>query len=294
MCCYTAFHSRPTKGSQFNCSIQATKIGINGFGRIGRMVFQAQRLSCGWLPVPGTRNHQWRFSSRADSQFYQRAYQEMVRSWIVFPDFLWNLVTRSSDFQRGMEVQTDICYGLLIDCHEKDIRKSSPNFVHQSWHFQSHPLIPNMYQVSVKYQHFFVVLLTLGIDHFLLVEMPGHLRPEPLGNQVGRGGCGWYVHWCGIFCVSNEAACLQGMRIVLTLVSTEDGFRFCGHQNRFVASMCLNLVLRQIPVVQIPFDTQITQPTWWSTFPDNFDPWVVFWCLASLSWHLFLSRWWGA
>ena len=51
--------------------------------------------------------------------------------------------------------------------------------------------------------------------------LPGHLRPEPLGNQVGRGGCGWYVHWCGIFCVSNEAACLQWMRVVLPVVSTE-------------------------------------------------------------------------
>jgi len=51
--------------------------------------------------------------------------------------------------------------------------------------------------------------------------LPGHLRPEPLGNQVGRGGCGWHVHWRGIFCLSNEAACLQWMRVVLPVVSTD-------------------------------------------------------------------------
>ena len=87
---------------------EATKIGINGFGRIGRMVFQAWTFTANRLPTP---------------------------------------------------------------------------------------VIPMIWECQI---------------------LPGHLRPEPLGNQAGRGGCGWHVHWCGIFCLSNEAACLQGMRIVFS------------------------------------------------------------------------------
>ena len=85
---FSAFiHVQAGSGSQFNCSIEATKIGINGFGRIGRMVFQAHQGGNvdGMERGPGIINDDL---LAVLGQFYQRAYQEMVRSWIVFRDFL--------------------------------------------------------------------------------------------------------------------------------------------------------------------------------------------------------------